>query len=131
MPRRLMLLVAVISLAFAIPACHNNSGGNVVTTPTPSLTPNPSITAATVNVTILGSPAADIPVEESTPTSTSSPRPGTPFVTKRTHKDGSVKFQDLKPTAIYCWVAILGPNQRSSQCASWEVWQYLPITLGT
>jgi hypothetical protein len=131
MPKRVLIFLAAISLGLAVPACHNNSGSTVTPTPAPSITPNPSITAATVDVTILGSPAANIPVQESTPKSSSSPRPGTPFVTKRTHKDGTVKFKDLKPSQTYCWVAILGPKQTSSTCAGWETWQFQPIQLGS
>jgi hypothetical protein len=131
MPKRVMILLAAVSLGLAIPACHNNNGGTITPAPSVSLTPNPMITAASVSVTILGTPAANIPVQESTPKSSSSPRPGTPFLTQKTGKKGMTKFTHLKPTQTYCWVAILGPNQTSSLCASWDIWQYQPIPLGT
>jgi hypothetical protein len=131
MPKRVMIVLAAVCLGIAVPACHYNSGVSVTTSPSASFTPNPSITAATISVTVLGTPAANIPVQESTPKSSSSPRPGTPFVTKRTQKNGQVKFKDLKPSQTYCWVAVLGPNQTSSQCAGWEIWQSQPIPLGT
>jgi hypothetical protein len=131
MPKRVMIVLAAVCLGIAVPACHYNNGVSVTTSPSASFTPNPSITAATVSVTVLGTPAANIPVQESTPKSSSSPRPGTPFVTKRTQKNGQVKFKDLKPSQTYCWVAILGPNQKSSQCAGWEIWQSQQIPLGT
>jgi hypothetical protein len=131
MPKRVLILLAVISLAVAIPACSNNSTGTVSPSPTVSLTPNPQLTAATITVTVLQTPAANIPVQESTPQSSSSPRPGTPFATQNTGKKGMTKFTHLKPNQTYCWVAILGPHQTSSQCASWEIWQYQPIPLGT
>jgi hypothetical protein len=130
MPKRLMLVLAVAALAIA--ACHSN--GSV--SPTPSGTPvspnpNPSITKATVSVTIFGTPAPRIPVEESTPQSKTSPRPGKPFETKLTGKKGLVHFKHLKPSATYCWVAVLGPHQTSSECAGWAVWQNGIIDLGT
>ena len=82
-------------------------------------------------MTILGTPAPGIPVEASTPKSTSSPRPGTPFETKDTGMKGLAHFLHLKPSKTYCWVAIIGPHQTSSECAGWEVWQTQTITLGT
>ncbi|HEY5425027.1 MAG TPA: hypothetical protein VIJ77_00605, partial [Candidatus Tumulicola sp.] len=102
-------------------------------TPSPSVsfTPNPQISSATVSVTIQGTPAADIPVQASTPRSSANPRPGTPFLTLKTHKGGSVKFKNLKPGKTYCWVAVLSPTQLSSTCAGWEIWQFEPILLGT
>jgi|HubBroStandDraft_6_1064221.scaffolds.fasta_scaffold00008_169 hypothetical protein len=130
MPKRLMILLAVA--AFAIAACHSNGSMS----PTPSSSPgsphpNPSITKATVLVTILGTPAPKIPVEESTPRNTASPRPGTPFDTEITGMKGLAHFKNLKPSKTYCWVAILAPGQKSSECASWETWQTGNITLGT
>jgi hypothetical protein len=129
MPKRLMIVLCVAALMVA--ACHSGSS----TTPTPSFTPgspapNPSITAAHVLVTINGSPKPRIPVEESTPRSTASPRPGTPFETLNTNKNGKVKFTGLKPAKTYCWVAIL-PQGKSVECAGWEVWQTSIISLGT
>ncbi len=76
-------------------------------------------------------PAAKIPVEISTPKNTASPRPGTPFETKDTGKKGLVKFKDLKPSKIYCWVAIIAPSFKSSECAGWQIWQGSTINLGT
>jgi hypothetical protein len=130
MPKRLMIVLSVVALAIA--ACHSSSS----TTPTPSFSPgspapNPSITAAHVYVTINGSPRAHIPVLESTPKSTSSPRPGKAFETLNTNKKGKVKFTGLKPAKTYCWVAQLAPGQTSSQCAGWEIWQSSIINLGT
>jgi hypothetical protein len=129
MPRRLLLALAVAALAIA--ACHGGS-----TTPTPSSSPaspvpNPSIKKALVEVTINGTPAAKIPVEESTPRSTSSPRPGTPFDTVKTNYKGIAHFYKLKPSKTYCWVAVISSNFKSSECAGWEVWQTSTITLGT
>jgi hypothetical protein len=131
MPKSVMFLFAAVCIALAIPACSNNSGGSVAPSPAVSLTPNPSITAATITVTRLQTPAAYVTVEESTPTSSSSPRPGTPFATQKTGKKGSTKFKNLKAPQTYCWVAFLGKNQTSSVCAGWEIWQYQPIQLGT
>jgi hypothetical protein len=130
MPKRALIVLAVVALALAIPACNNNT--NPTTTPAPSVsfTPNPKITAATISVTIQASPAPWIPVEESTPASTSSPRPGTPFLRQKTGIHGNTTFTGLKPTQIYCWVAILGPHATSSTCAGWEVWQLKTVTLG-
>jgi hypothetical protein len=129
MPKCLMIVLALASLA--IVACHSSSVPSVSPSPSISPSPNPSIKTATIEVTILGTPAPNIPVEASTPRSTSSPRPGTPFETKDTGKKGMVKFDHLKPDGVYCWVAILGPGQRSSFCAGWAIWQTGTIMLGT
>ena len=123
MPKRLMIALCVAAL---VAACHNSNS----TTPTPSFTPassapNPKITYAHVLVTIDGSPKPHIPVEESTPKSTSSPRPGTPFETLATNHNGKIKFTGLKPAKTYCWVALL-PKGKSFECAPWEVWQTSP-----
>lgn len=130
MPKSVIFLFAAACLALAIPACGSN-GGTVAPSPTVSLTPNPSLTAATISVTKLASPAANITVQESTPQSSSSPRPGTPFATQKTGDKGMTIFKHLKPAQTYCWVAFLGPNQTSSTCAGWEIWQYQTIPLGT
>jgi hypothetical protein len=129
MPKRLLL--ALVAGALAIAACHGGS-----TTPTPSSSPaspspNPSVKKAEVLVTIGGTPAPKIPVEESTPKSTSSPRPGTPFDTQYTNKKGVAHFTHLKPNGTYCWVAIISSSFKSSECASWAIWQTGEISLGT
>ncbi len=130
MPKRLLLVLAVAALAIA--ACHNNSSTSPIPSGSPlSPSPNPSITNAKVLVTIAGTPAPKIPVEESTPRSTSSPRPGKPFDTRNTNKKGLAHFSDLKPNKVYCWVADISPSFKSSECAGWEVWQTSTITLGT
>ena len=131
MPKRVSILLAALALGLAIPACNNGSSVTPTPAPSVSLSPNPKITNATITVTIQQTPAANIPVQESTPRSSSSPRPGTPFVTQKTNKKGNAKFKNLKPGQTYCWVAILGPHQTSSTCAGWEVWQFQPILLGT
>jgi hypothetical protein len=130
MPKRLMICLAVAALAIA--ACH--SYGNPSPTPTGSPVspqPNPSVKTARVLVTILGTPTARIPVEESTPRDKQSPRPGTPFETRRTNKNGMARFSHLKPNGVYCWVALLGQGHTSSECASWVIWQTSTIPLGT
>jgi hypothetical protein len=129
MPKRLMIILALASLAIA--ACHSSSVPSSSPSPSISPSPNPSIKTATIEVTILGTPAPHIPVEISTPRSTSSPRPGTAFETKDTGKKGTVKFDHLKPDGVYCWVAILGPGSKSSFCAGWAIWQTGTIMLGT
>jgi hypothetical protein len=130
MPKRLMIVLCVAALAVA--SCHSGSS----TTPTPSYSPgspspNPSIKDAHIVVTINGSPKPKIPVLESTPKSTSSPRPGKAFETLYTDAKGRAKFTKLKPAKTYCWVADLGAGLRSSQCAGWEIWQTSIIELGT
>ncbi|MGC1380153.1 MAG: hypothetical protein WA814_03905 [Candidatus Baltobacteraceae bacterium] len=130
MPKRFMIFLAIAALAIA--ACHSSSS----TTPLPSGSPgspapNPSIKKATILVTNLGSPVPRVPVEESTPRSKTSPRPGTPFQTKNTGMKGLVRFLDLKPSQTYCWVAHISPGHTSSECAGWAVWQTGTVTLGT
>ena len=129
MPKRLLLALGVAALAVA--ACKGGS-----TTPSPSSSPaspspNPSITKAVVEVTVAGTPAAKIPVEESTPRNPASPRPGTPFDTVITGKKGLAHFNHLKYNKTYCWVAIISPTITSSECAGWAVWQNSTILLGT
>jgi hypothetical protein len=129
MPKRLLL--ALVVAAMAIAACHSSSA-----TPTPSASPVspspiPSIKVATIQVTIDGTPAPRIPVEESTPRDPDSPRPGKTFFTKNTGKKGFARFNGLKPTKTYCWVAVISPSFKSSECAGWAIWQTSTITLGT
>lgn len=131
MPKPAFILLGALALALAVPACNNSTPPTPTPAPSVSLSPNPKISVATVTVTIQQSPAAHVPVAESTPRSKASPRPGTPFITQKTDKDGSTKFKNLKPGQTYCWVATLGPNQTSSTCAGWEIWQFQPISLGT
>ena len=113
--------------------CGGGGGSVAPATPTPtvSFSPNPKIRSATVAVTRLGSPAPNVAVQISTPKSSSSPRPGTPFGTQYTKSNGETKFNHLTPSKTYCWVAILGQNQTSSQCAPWFTWQSGTIPLGT
>ena len=130
MPKRLMIVLCVVALAIA--ACHSS---NSSTSPIPSYSPgssspNPKITAAHIIVTVNGLPKAKIPVEESTPRSTASPRPGKAFETLPTNRKGKVTFTHLKPAKTYCWVALLGSGIKSFFCAGWEVWQTTDITLG-
>ncbi len=129
MPQRFLFVLIVTAIAIA--ACNSGS-----TTPTPSSTPasptpNPKITKATVEVTINGTPRRNIPVALSTPRNKESPRPGKTIETLLTRKKGFAKFTGLKPSATYCWVATLGTNQTSSECAGWAVWQTGDILLGT
>ncbi|MBV8155759.1 MAG: hypothetical protein JO029_01730 [Candidatus Eremiobacteraeota bacterium] len=132
MPKRVSILFAGFALALAFAAC-NNSSSTITPTPAPSgtITPNPKDRSAAIEVTILQSPAPHIPVQISTPRSSSSPRPGTPFATQNTGKKGMTIFRKLNPTKTYCWVAQLGSGQTSSTCASWDVWQTSIISLGT
>jgi hypothetical protein len=130
MPKRLLLALGVAALAIA--ACKSGNS----TTPLPSSSPvspspNPSITKATIEVTISGTPAPKIPVEASTPKNPQSPRPGTPFATVNTGKKGLARFNHLKPTKTYCWVALISPSIKSSECAGWAIWQNSTIILGT
>lgn len=129
MPKRLLLLLAAVG--FAVAACKSGS-----TTPTPisspaSPTPNPKDTKAVVQVTIGGTPAPMIPVEASTPRNPASPRPGHPFETINTGKKGLAHFNHLHYKKTYCWVAIISPSIKSSECADSATWQNSTIFLGT
>jgi len=131
MPKRFLIVLAAVALGIA--ACSSSSNS---TSPSPSYSPgspapNPSIKKATVLVTVDGTPQPRIPVEASTPESTSSPRPGKPFITINTGKKGLAHFHNLKPNKIYCWVAIIAPSFKTSECAGWGVWQNETINLGT
>lgn len=129
MSKRLMIVLALAALSIA--ACHSGAVPSTSPSPTSSSTPNPNIKKATIEVTVLGTPQPDIPVQISTPRSSSSPRPGTPFETKDTKKKGKVVFTGLNPNKYYCWVAIIGPGLTFSQCANWTIWQTGTIILGT
>jgi hypothetical protein len=131
MPNRISIFLAVLSLGVALAACHGSSSAVPTPSPVPSYTPNPNVKHAVVEVTILGSPTPNIPVSISTPHPYPSGRPGTPFRTNYTNKDGFAAFSGLKPDGFYCWVATLAPGQTSSTCQSWAFWQTSTITLGT
>jgi hypothetical protein len=129
----------MLCIGLAVAACNNATSATPTPAPSASFTPNPKITNATIAVTVQLSPAPKIPVMESTPKPSAGCqsgnqldcRPGTAFTTQKTGKNGNTVFHDLKPSQTYCWVAVLGPNQTSSTCAGWEVWQFEPITIGT
>jgi hypothetical protein len=126
MPKRLLLALAVAALVIA--ACNSSPAPSPTYTPS-SPTPNPKITKAGIEVTVNGTPLPRIPVQISTPRSTASPRPGTPFETHNTNHKGIAHFTGLTPSQTYCWVAIVSPSVRGSQCATWEIWQAGTITL--
>src|SRR5215469_358947 len=117
MPKRASLFLAVIALTLTFAAC-GGSGSTPSPTPTPAgnITPNPKDTTAKVNVTILGTPVPKVAVDISTPKSSASPRPGTPFNTQTTDKTGTATFKNLKPSKTYCFVADLTASQSSSIC---------------
>lgn len=132
MPKRASILFAVVALALTFAACGGN-GTNPSTSPSPAvtLTPNPKDRSASVDVTILSTPAPNVAVQISTPKSSASPRPGTPFDTQITNKKGVAVFKDLNPAKTYCWVAELTSSQSSSTCAPYYIWQTGPVSLGT
>jgi hypothetical protein len=130
MPKALAVFIAAMALAITLSDCGGSSTSSPTPAPSASYTPDPNITSTTIEVTVLQTPTAGIPVQESTPANPASPRPGTPFLTRNTNKDGTVKFSSLDPNKTYCWVAIL-PVGTSSQCANWTVWQFDSIELGT
>jgi hypothetical protein len=131
MLNRVAILVAVLSLAIALPACHGSGGAVPTPAPSTSFTPNPNITHAVVEVTILGSPTPSIIVAISTPHPYPSGRPGAPFQKRYTDKKGYSVFVKLKPDGYYCWVATLAPGQTSSTCQGWQYWQTTTVMLGT
>jgi hypothetical protein len=132
MPKRASILLAVVALALTFAAC---GGGSSNPGPTPSpygtLTPNPKDRSASVDVTVLGTPAPHVAVEISTPRSSASPRPGTPFDTQTTNKKGTAVFNNLNPSKTYCWVALITASQSSSTCAPYYIWQTGPVAVGT
>jgi hypothetical protein len=132
MPKRASIFLAAIALALTFAACNNGSSSNPPTpAPTGTITPNPKDRSASVDVTILGSPAPKVAVQISTPKSSASPRPGTPFGTQTTNKKGTAVFKNLNPTKTYCWVAELTASQSSSICAPYYIWQTGPVNVGT
>jgi hypothetical protein len=129
MPKVLAILISLVALAVVLPDCGGSSS-TVTPSPSASYTPNPSVTAATVEVTDNGTPKPYVTVEISTPESSSSPRPGMPFAKQETGSKGMTKFTHLNPNNVYCWVATF-KNIVSSTCNNWTVWQYDTIILGT
>jgi hypothetical protein len=106
-----MILLAAIALALA--ACNNGSSP-ATTTPGPSVSqsPDPDITAASIYVSLQGTPQPHVPVQISTPQSSANPYPGTPFATVTTRpwiapSAGFARFSHLKPGVTYCWVATI------------------------
>ncbi|MBV8066521.1 MAG: hypothetical protein JO113_00990 [Candidatus Eremiobacteraeota bacterium] len=129
MPKRLLFVLAAVAIAVA--ACKSGSSSTPLPSGSPvSPSPNPSISQALVSVTVGGTHEPRIPVEISTPKNPSSPRPGKPFQVKKTGKKGGTTFRDLKPDGTYCWVALISPRFKSSECASWAIWQTSTIMLG-
>lgn len=131
MPKRASIFLAVIALTLPVAACGGNSTPTASPTAVPSITPNPKDTTAKINVTILGTPVPKVAVEISTPKSSASPRPGTPFNTETTDKNGTATFKNLKPSKTYCFVADLTASQSSSICTPFYIWQGGPVQLGT
>lgn len=133
MPKRVLILLAAVSLAVAGAACGGSSSPSPTPAPSVSYSPNPKITKAAIYVTILGSPAPRVPVEESTPVPGSFPpgRPGKAFATQNTTYKGRTTFYKLDPNTTYCWLAVLGKNSTASTCADWETWQTTTIDIGT
>jgi hypothetical protein len=132
MPKRASILFAVIALGLTFAACGGNGANpNASPSPTVTLTPDPKDRSASVNVTILGTPAPNVAVQISTPKSSASPRPGTPFDTETTNKKGTAVFKKLNPSKTYCWVALLTSSQSSSTCAPYYIWQTGPVLVGT
>ncbi|HEY1429720.1 MAG TPA: hypothetical protein VGF18_09105 [Candidatus Tumulicola sp.] len=129
MPKALAVFIAAMALAISLADCGGSSTSSPTPEPSSSFTPDPNITSTTITVTWQTSPLPSAPVAESTPANPASPRPGTPFQTLDTKKDGTVKFGKLDPNKTYCWVATL-PKGTSSQCANWTVWQFDGIQLG-
>ncbi len=130
MPKRLMILIIAASLAITACGGSGSTSSPPTTVPGGSPTPNPKITKTTVQVNNFGTPVPKIPVEESTPRSMTSPRPGKPFDTEITNKKGNAHFKNLKPSQTYCYVAILGRGREASTCATWELWQSGLVLLG-
>jgi len=132
MPKRASILLAAVALASVFAACGGGSSGVTPTpSPFPSLTPNPKDHTAKVDVTVLGSPVPKVAVEISTPRSSASPRPGKPFDTQTTNKNGKAVFKELNPSKMYCWVAQISASQSSSTCAPFYIWQTGDVFLGT
>jgi hypothetical protein len=131
MPKALAIFAAAVALGIVLIDCGGSNSSTPTPSPTGSFTPDPTISDATIAVTHnQGTPDPYTPVEISTPSSTSSPRPGTPFLTQKTGVKGMTKFTHLNPNNWYCFVAILGPSQTSSNCSNWTTWQFDTITLG-
>lgn len=129
MPKAVLVLFAAVAVAVSAAACGGSSSPTPTPQPSVSFTPNPTIHKATVEVTILGTPAPKIPVAISTPKKDGSV--GTPFATQKTGSKGMTTFKGLNPNKSYCFLADLGGGKTSSQCGDWTIWQFTTIPLGT
>ncbi|MBV8491106.1 MAG: hypothetical protein JO199_11310 [Candidatus Eremiobacteraeota bacterium] len=134
MPKIALVFLAVICAGIGVSACHSNSSTGITPppVPTPSLTPDPLIKVAIIQVTIAGTPTVNIPIAMSTPASVAHPRPGKTITTLESGADGVARFENLSYKHTYCWVATLSPSKTASVCAPPTVWQFTdPIVLGT
>jgi hypothetical protein len=128
MPKRIFLAFALAALALV--ACNQNVNDLYGTappsaSPTPSLTPNPVTTAATVTVTYLGSP---VPSQVVTlySSSAASQTPGPPIVTQTTNPAGQTTFNGLTAAAWYCFATTYTPKTAGAlprtQNACSDIW---------
>lgn len=108
MPKRILGLSIAFS-ALVLAACNNGTG--IITPPataTPGTpVPNPAYTAATVTVTVAGSPLPNQPVVLSTPDANG--RAGAAIATQTTGSNGQTIFNPLTGAANYCFATTVTP----------------------
>jgi hypothetical protein len=106
MPKRIFLAVAAMACALA--ACNSANPADIYGTATPSasavptLTPNPSDTAAAILVTYQGSPLPSQPVSLYSSSATSQ-TPGPLITTQLTDSTGATTFTNLTGAGWYCF----------------------------
>jgi hypothetical protein len=126
MPKRILLIAFAVT-ALALAACNAGyNPENLYGTPVPSAsvapeTPNPTITAAVVTVTVSSAALANQPVNLYTDVSGSL---GTLIATQNTNSSGQTTFTGLTPAANYCFSTSYTPStagaltQNAKQCTN-------------
>jgi hypothetical protein len=128
MPKRI-LFYAFAATALVLAACNGGiNPDDLYGTPVPSatlatLTPNPTATAALVEVFASDSPLPSQPVNLYNSNASAQPL-GTPIATQDTNSSGEVTFTGLTAKAWYCFTSTYtgtsGLPQNASRCS--DIW---------
>ena len=127
MPKWFFIACAVAAAALA--ACSNYNANNVygnpaTPTPSPSYSPNPAITSATVTFSVGGTPIPNQSIALSIPNANG--QPGAPITSLLTNTSGQATFTNLTYTQTYCWSTSYTPPGAAMQfyfsCVPQQYW---------